>query len=211
MLRAQRVTRSLIFINRQMPLVIMLSNGFSISPGETKKVVTIHGLSPTQKEHPELSRIYNLVDAIIVSTNYLKNRLFDCGVKAEKISIIPYGATLKPLSHKPREGIIMFAGSPLIKVKGFKYLCLLPLRTLKEDGRPLNLKLHGFYMAGHQEWAIKIAEKEKESKILLHGLPSTRKTSLSMPIRVVYFVSFPTPIIRDLSLLQWQWQMQPLW
>ena len=53
----------------------------------------------------------------------------------------------------------MFAGSPLIDVKGFQYL-ISALRLLKEQGSQINLKLHGFYMAGHKEWAIKIARNE---------------------------------------------------
>jgi glycosyltransferase involved in cell wall biosynthesis len=53
----------------------------------------------------------------------------------------------------------MFAGSPLINVKGFEYLAP-ALKILKDEGKKIQLKLHGYYMPGHQEWAQEIAKKE---------------------------------------------------
>lgn len=126
---------------------------------KNKVVVMIYGLSPVQKEHPELNQVYNQADAVIVSTNYLKQHLIGCGVIPDKLHVIPYGATIKPLAQVEREGAIMFAGSPLINVKGFTYLAS-ALKMLKEEGRPIKLKMHGFYMPGHQEWAKDIAIKE---------------------------------------------------
>jgi glycosyltransferase involved in cell wall biosynthesis len=125
-----------------------------------KKIVTIYGLSPKQKEHPELNELYNATDAVIVSTEYLKNILVEHGVEPAKIHVIPYGAILAPLdNNKARNGLIMFSGAPLIDVKGFQYLAP-ALRLVKERGNHINLKLHGFYMPGHKEWAHAIATKE---------------------------------------------------
>jgi len=126
---------------------------------KNKKVVTIYRLSPIQKEKPETNNIYNSADAIIVSTEYSKKMLSEFGVKTQKIHVIPYGAMLPSIASKKRDGAIMFAGSPLINVKGFEYLAG-ALKILKDEGTPLRLKLHGYYMAGHREWAIDIAKKE---------------------------------------------------
>ena len=126
---------------------------------KNKTVVTIYGLSPIQKERPELNQIYNCASAVIVSTNYMKQHLVGCGVLAEKIHVIPYGATAKPIPQAKREGAIMFAGSPLIDVKGFIYLAS-ALKMLKDEGKPIRLKMHGYYMPGHQEWAADVSKKE---------------------------------------------------
>jgi glycosyltransferase involved in cell wall biosynthesis len=126
---------------------------------KNKKVVTIYRLSPIQEEKPELNNVYNRADAVIVSTNYLKQHLVNCGVSAEKLHVIPYGGASKPIQPFKREGAIMFAGSPLIDVKGFVYLAS-ALKMLKAEGKPIRLKMHGFYTAGHKEWAIEIAKKE---------------------------------------------------
>jgi glycosyltransferase involved in cell wall biosynthesis len=121
--------------------------------------VTIYGLSYQQKKDPSLNEIYNLADAVIVSTGFFKNILIQSGVEPTRIHVIPYGVNLKPLNNTKREGFIMFTGSPLIDVKGFQYLAP-ALRLLKEKGKQISLKLHGFYMAGHKEWAISVAKDE---------------------------------------------------
>jgi glycosyltransferase involved in cell wall biosynthesis len=126
---------------------------------DRKKVVTVYGLSPDQKKDGSLNRVYNDADAVIVSTNYIKHILIKDGVDTKRIHVIPYGATLKPIDGKPRSGAIMFSGAPLIDVKGFAYLAE-GLRILKKRGQVLNLKMHGFYIRGHKEWAIDVARKE---------------------------------------------------
>ena len=60
----------------------------------------------------------------------------------------------------------MFAGSPLINVKGFEYLAP-ALKILKDEGKQIQLKLHGYYMPGHQEWAQEIAKKEGIEDLLI--------------------------------------------
>ena len=124
-----------------------------------KKVVTIHTFSALQKERPELNSIYNEVEAVITHTEHDKTRLEKWGVKSEKLHVIPYGATIKPLKLAPRDGVIMFAGSPLINVKGFEHLAP-ALRKLKEEGLVVPLKLHGYHMPGHKEWADGISARE---------------------------------------------------
>jgi glycosyltransferase involved in cell wall biosynthesis len=124
-----------------------------------KKVVTLHTQAPEQIENPRLNTVYDKADAVIVGTQHMKDVLSNSGVHAEKIHVVRYGATLKPLESAERRGAIMFAGSPLIGVKGFQYLAA-ALRMLKEENIRVPLKLHGFFMAGHKEWAIDIAQKE---------------------------------------------------
>jgi glycosyltransferase involved in cell wall biosynthesis len=126
---------------------------------KNKTVVTIYRLSPQQEEDQGLNRVYNKADAVIVSTDYMKRNLVNCGVIAEKLHVIPYGATAKPIARSQRDGAIMFAGSPLVNVKGFEYLAP-ALRMLKDEGKPIRLKLHGYYMPGEREWALDIIKKE---------------------------------------------------
>jgi glycosyltransferase involved in cell wall biosynthesis len=126
---------------------------------DTKTVVTIYRLSPVQEESPELNKIYNRVDAVIVSTDYMKKHLVSCGVLPEKLHVIPYGATVKPIPDVKREGAIMFTGSPLINVKGLPFLAS-ALKMLKDEGKPIRLKMHGYYMPGEKEWAVEIIKKE---------------------------------------------------
>ena len=125
-----------------------------------KKVVTIHNLSPEQWRDSKLNLTYNMADAVIVSNEYFKEVLSLSGVSSQKIHVIPYGADFKPVERKQRIGAIFFAGSPLIDVKGFEYLAP-ALRLLKEENVKVPLKLHGFYMPGHKEWAIDIIKREK--------------------------------------------------
>jgi glycosyltransferase involved in cell wall biosynthesis len=126
---------------------------------KNKTVVTIYRLSPVQEERPELNKIYNQADAVIVSTNYMKQHLVNYGVLPEKLHVIPYGATAKPIPQVKKEGAIMFSGSPLIDVKGFVYLAS-ALKMLKDEGKPIRLKMHGYYMPGEKEWAVDIVNKE---------------------------------------------------
>ncbi|MBN1569566.1 MAG: glycosyltransferase family 4 protein [Acidobacteria bacterium] len=124
-----------------------------------KTVVTVHRLSAEQETNPVVNQTYNGCDAVVVDTEYLKKRLMDWGVKPEKIHLIKYGAFIEHAKYNSATEAIMFAGSPLINVKGFEYLAP-ALRILKEEGNPLRVKLHGFHMPGHQEWADDIIKKE---------------------------------------------------
>ena len=124
-----------------------------------KKVVTIHTLSAVQKEQTVLNSLYNECDAVITHTDHDRKKLIEWGVENEKIHVVPYGATLKPLKGLARDGAIMFAGSPLIGIKGFEHLAP-ALRKLKAEGLVVPLKLHGYHMAGHKEWADAISVRE---------------------------------------------------
>ena len=126
---------------------------------DCKKVVTIHNLSEQQWQNPSLNLGYNEADAIIVNNHYFMDILVNAGVESHKIHVIPYGAVLEPLDDYDRSGAIMFAGSPLIDVKGLQYVAP-ALRLLKEENVVIPLKLHGFHMRGHQEWANEIIKKE---------------------------------------------------
>ncbi len=124
-----------------------------------KTVVTVHRFSPIQTEQPHVNALYNQADAVTVSTEHTRRFLIDSGVAANKLHVIPYGASIVPLTSQKREGAIMFAGSPLIDVKGFAHLAR-ALRILRDQGLKVPLKLHGYYMPGHKEWAVAVAEKE---------------------------------------------------
>lgn len=124
-----------------------------------KTVVTIYRASPIQTERPEVNSFYNEADAVIVSTDYMKRFLVSAGVREEKLHVIPYGASTVELKKTERKGAIMFAGSPLVDVKGFVHLAR-AMRMLKDQGLSIPLSMHGYYMPGHKEWAIAVAEKE---------------------------------------------------
>ena len=126
---------------------------------DKKKIVTIHNLSAQQWQDNSLNIVYDKADAIIVHNHFFKDTLAGSGVEPRKIHVIPYGAVLKPLPDIKREGIIMFAGSPLKDVKGFEYLAA-ALGKLKKENIVIPLKLHGFHMRGHQEWANDIIKQE---------------------------------------------------
>jgi|GEM_PF-2023693 len=130
-----------------------------------KTLVTVHRLSAEQETDPEINQTYNECDAVVVDTEFLKNKLVAWGVRAEKIHLIKFGAFISPAALHIGSEAIMFAGSPLINVKGFEYLAP-ALRILKEEGKPLKVKLHGFHMPGHQEWANDIIKKEKIGDIV---------------------------------------------
>ena len=125
-----------------------------------KTLVTVHRLSAEQETDPAVNQTYNGCDAVVVDTEFLKNKLVAWGVKGEKIHLIKFGAFISPADHHTGSEAVMFAGSPLINVKGFEYLAP-ALRRLKDEGKPLRVKLHGFHMPGHQEWANDIIKKEK--------------------------------------------------
>jgi glycosyltransferase involved in cell wall biosynthesis len=130
-----------------------------------KTMVTIHRLSPEQEKDPVINQTYNDCDVVVVDTDFLKNKLIAWGVRPEKIHLIKYGAFISPTDHHTGSEAVMFAGSPLINVKGFEYLAP-ALRMLKDEGKPLRVKLHGFHMPGHQEWANEIIKKEKIDDIV---------------------------------------------
>jgi glycosyltransferase involved in cell wall biosynthesis len=122
-------------------------------------LVTVHRLSAEQETDPVVNQAYNGCDAVVVDTEFLKNKLVGWGVRPEKIHLIKYGAFVSGNNNPAGTEAIMFAGSPLINVKGFEYLAP-ALRKLKEEGQPLKVKLHGFHMPGHQEWANDIIARE---------------------------------------------------
>jgi len=126
----------------------------------SKIIVTVHRLSAEQEKEPAVNQTYNGCDAVVVDTDFLRNKLIAWGVRPEKIHLVKYGAFISPAGLHTGPEAIMFAGSPLIDVKGFEYLAP-ALRLLKDEGKPIRVKLHGFHMAGHKEWADEIIRKEK--------------------------------------------------
>ncbi len=131
-----------------------------------KKVITIYRLCSVQKENPSLNKIYNTADAVIVSTQFMKKTLCQSGVMENKIHVIPYGAHIQKNGGQQRSGAIMFSGSPLINVKGFEYLAP-ALKILKQEGHPIQLTMHGYYMKGHKEWAGEVAKKAGIEDLIL--------------------------------------------
>jgi glycosyltransferase involved in cell wall biosynthesis len=123
-----------------------------------KKVVTIHSLSPVQKERPKESLHYNEADAIIVNTNNQKKKLVSLGVEERKIHRIPYGASVRPSNGRVREGAVLFGGAYLINVKGFEFIAP-ALKRLREEGLPIRLTVLGNFNPGHKEWGERIVKE----------------------------------------------------
>jgi glycosyltransferase involved in cell wall biosynthesis len=126
---------------------------FLSSRSKAKKVITIHKLDAVQKEEPELNRIYNKSDAVIVFSNYMKNMLVKDGVLPHKISVVYHSTPLPPIEHTPREQAIIFCGSPIPQVKGFEQF-VVALRLLKDNGMALRTKVFGFFHPRELEYAI---------------------------------------------------------
>ena len=140
-----------------------------------KTVVTVFRLSPNQTERPRVNRFYNMADAVIVSTEHTKRFLVESGVDESRLHVIPYGATIAPLSNQKRAGAIMFAGSPLVGVKGFEFLAG-ALKILRAEGTELRVKMHGFYMPGQREWAVDVARQAQYKMYVIMALLAVAKT-----------------------------------
>jgi glycosyltransferase involved in cell wall biosynthesis len=125
----------------------------------TKRVVTIHKLDLIQKEQPELNRVYNKADAVIVFSQYLKDALVADGVQPDKVFVVYHGTALPEVQDVPRDQAILFCGSPIPNVKGFEYY-VVALRLLQEQGITLSTKIYGFFKKNEKEYALRVAAEQ---------------------------------------------------
>lgn len=130
-----------------------------------RTVVTVYRFAPAQTERPWINVFYNSADAVIVSTEHAKRFLVEAGVHDNRVHVVPYGATLESMEGTKRQGAIMFAGSPLVDVKGFQYLAP-ALKLLRDSGTELRLKMHGYYTPGQKEWAVEVAQKHEVADLI---------------------------------------------
>jgi len=131
---------------------------FVSTKSPSKKVVTIHKLDQSQKDRPELNRVYNKADAVIVFSRYMKDYLVSHGVDADKIHLIYPGTSLPPLRDYPKQQVIMFCGSPIPQVKGYEDL-VAALQMLRQERIELRVKIYGFFLAEEKEYAIDLARR----------------------------------------------------
>jgi glycosyltransferase involved in cell wall biosynthesis len=122
-----------------------------------KRIVTIHKFDAIQKENPELNRVYNLADGVIVFSKFTKEGLVAQGVDAGKIAVIYHGTALPELQPVTRDQAILFCGSPIPNIKGFEQVAP-ALAMLRKDGIELKVKVYGFYVDEEKDYAIGLAK-----------------------------------------------------
>jgi glycosyltransferase involved in cell wall biosynthesis len=123
---------------------------------KAKRIVTIHKLDQVQKEQPELNRVYDKADGVIVFSQYLKDALVADGVREDKIAVVYHGTALPELRDTQRDQAILFCGSPIPNVKGFEYY-VVALRLLREQGIDVNTRIYGFFRKNEKEYALRVA------------------------------------------------------
>jgi len=128
-------------------------------PSKAKKIVTLHKLDQIQKDHPELNKVYNKADGVIVFSDYMKHMLVGYGVEPDKVHVIYHGTSLPPLRDVPKEQAILFCGSPIPQIKGFEHF-VVALRLLGEQGLRLRVKVYGFFLKDEKDYAIGLARDE---------------------------------------------------
>jgi glycosyltransferase involved in cell wall biosynthesis len=104
---------------------------FLSCPSSARRVVTVHELDPVQKQHPELNKIYNKADAIVVHTKAFSDELINTGVEPQRLHVIPYGVKIGVPEDGRSNTIVYYGGHHLTKGKGFHDL-LQALQLLRE-------------------------------------------------------------------------------
>ena len=120
-------------------------------------VVTLHEIDSLQNEFPELNKIYNKADKVIVHFDDVKKYLIGRGVDEHRIEVINNGVEIPPLSNYERQGIIFHGGSHLHSGKGLEDL-FLGLKILKDRKINSGVRIYGHYSEEDQEKAAKIAK-----------------------------------------------------
>jgi glycosyltransferase involved in cell wall biosynthesis len=121
-----------------------------------KRIVTIHKVDPIQKERPELNRIYNQADGVIVFSEFTRQGLIADGVDPGRIAVIYHGTTLPEIRDVAKDQAILFCGSPIPRVKGFEQV-VPALRMLRDDGVELKVLVYGFFVDEERDAAIGLA------------------------------------------------------
>jgi glycosyltransferase involved in cell wall biosynthesis len=125
------------------------------------RIVTVHELDPDQLEAPEMNKIYNRADAIIVHCEEMRKDLVRLNVQEEKIHRVLYGTEIPAsLPDNPREGIVFYGGYFLTHNKGldtlFKAMSIIQRRM---GPNVPTLKIHGYYGPALREQATRLAEE----------------------------------------------------
>jgi glycosyltransferase involved in cell wall biosynthesis len=118
-----------------------------------KRIVTVHKVDPIQKEHPELNRVYNKADGVIVFSEFVRRGLMADGVDPGKIAVIHHGTALPDIRDMAKDQAILFCGSPIPQVKGFEQV-VPALRMLREEGVELRVLVYGFFVDAEKDCAI---------------------------------------------------------
>ena len=126
---------------------------FLEADSKAKRIVTIHKVDAVQKEGPELNRVYNKADGVIVFSKFTREGLIKDGVDPGKIAVIYHGTALPTVLAVPRDQAILFCGSPIPHVKGFEHFAA-ALRLLREEGIDLKVKVYGFFVQEELDSAI---------------------------------------------------------
>lgn len=124
---------------------------------DSRVVVTLHEIDSFQNEFPELNKIYNKADKVIVHFDDVRKYLISHGVDEHRIETINNGVEIPPLLNYERQGIIFHGGSHLHSGKGLEDL-FLGLKILKNRKINLGVRIYGHYSEEDQEKAAKIAK-----------------------------------------------------
>jgi glycosyltransferase involved in cell wall biosynthesis len=132
---------------------------------KAKRLVTIHKVDAIQKEHPELNRIYNKADGVIVFSKFTKEGLVRDGVDPDKIAVIYHGTALPAIQDVVHDQAILFCGSPIPHIKGFEHAAP-ALAMLRREGIELKVKVYGFFVQEELDYAFGLAKAEGVDDLL---------------------------------------------
>jgi len=130
-------------------------------PSNATRIVTVHELDPDQLEAPEMNKIYNRADGIIVHCEDMRKDLIRLNVPEKKIHLVLYGTKIPAsLPDNRREGIVFYGGYNLTHNKGldplFKAMSIIQRRM---GANAPTLKIHGYYAPALREQATLLAEE----------------------------------------------------
>jgi glycosyltransferase involved in cell wall biosynthesis len=134
-------------------------------PSDSRVVVTLHEIDSFQNEFPELNKIYNKADKVVVHFDDVRKYLISHGVDEHRIEIINNGIEISPLLNHERQGIIFHGGTHLTSGKGLEDL-FLALKILRNKGISLTLKLYGNYEKDEEKIAGEMAERNGISELI---------------------------------------------
>jgi glycosyltransferase involved in cell wall biosynthesis len=144
-----------------MPVFYFLKN----VSNRSRVIVTLHEIDPFQNDFPELNKIYNKADKVIVHFDDLRKYLISHGVDEHKIEIINNGVEIPPLFNHERQGIIFHGGTHLTSGKGLEDL-FVALKILKNKGISPTLKLYGNYDKAEEKIAHEMGERNGISELI---------------------------------------------
>ena len=129
------------------------------TPSAAAKVITLHEIDPYQGKFPEVNRLYNRADALIVHASELRERLLQLGVQASRIHLLPYGTEVtEPPGADAREGLVFYGGHHLLSGKGLDTVLSAVGRLRERLGeRAPRVRIHGHYGTETPPEALQLA------------------------------------------------------